>query len=51
MSFYVSANNLFCLTQYSGADPEVGYGSYGIVYDSAQTPRSRSFTGGITIGF
>jgi hypothetical protein len=51
LSFYISANNLFCLTKYSGADPEVGYGGYGMVYDSAQTPRSRSFTGGITISF
>ena len=48
---YVSANNLFCLTPYSGADPEVGYGSYGITYDSSQTPRAKSVTGGITIGF
>jgi len=47
---YVSANNLFCLTGYSGADPEVGYGSYGIVYDASQTPRARSMTAGITIG-
>ena len=51
LSFYVSANNLFCLTKYSGADPEVGYGGYGIVSDAAQTPRARSFTGGITISF
>jgi len=48
---YLSANNLFCLTKYSGADPEVSYGSYGIVYDTAKTPRSRSFTVGITIQF
>ncbi len=47
---YVSANNLFCLTKYSGADPEVGYGGYGIVYDSSQTPRAKSVTAGITIG-
>lgn len=51
LSFYVSANNLFCLTKYSGADPEVGYGSYGIVYDNAQTPRAKSVTGGITVQF
>ena len=50
-SFYISANNLFCLTKYSGADPEVGYGSYSMVYDNAQTPRAKSFTGGITISF
>ena len=51
LSFYVSANNLFVLTKYSGADPEVGYGSMGIVTDNAQTPRSKSFTGGLTIQF
>ena len=51
LNFYVSANNLFVLTKYSGADPEVGYGSMGIVTDGAKTPRSKSFTGGITIQF
>ncbi len=51
LSFYVSANNLFVLTKYSGADPEVGYGSMGIVTDGAKTPRAKSFTGGITIQF
>ena len=51
LSFYVSANNLFCLTKYSGADPEVGYGSMGIVTDGAKTPRAKSFTGGVTIQF
>ena len=51
LSFYLSANNLFILTKYSGSDPEVSYGSYGISTDSAQTPRSKSVTGGITIQF
>lgn len=51
LSFYVSANNVFCLTKYSGADPEVGYGGYGVSSDNAQTPRSKSITGGITIQF
>lgn len=51
LSFYVSANNLFCLTEYSGSDPEVGYGGYGISRDNAQTPRSKSVTGGITVQF
>jgi hypothetical protein len=49
LSLYVSANNLFCLTKYSGADPEVGYGSYGISADNAQTPRAKSFTAGVTV--
>ena len=51
LSVYVSANNLFVLTKYSGADPEVGYGGYGVVTDNAQTPRAKSFTGGVTISF
>jgi TonB-linked SusC/RagA family outer membrane protein len=51
LNLYVSANNLFCLTKYSGADPEVGYGSLGIVTDNAQTPRAKSFTFGLTIQF
>lgn len=51
LSFNFSANNLFCITKYSGADPEVGYGGMSIVTDNAKTPRARSFTGGITIQF
>ena len=51
LSFYVSANNLFCLTPYSGADPEVGYGSYGVTSDNARTPNARSVTVGATIQF
>ncbi len=51
LSLYISANNLFCITKYSGADPEVGYGSFGIVTDNAKTPRAKSFTGGVTVQF
>ena len=51
LSLYVSANNLFCLTKYSGADPEVGYGGYGVSSDNAQTPRAKSFTAGVTVQF
>lgn len=51
LSVYLSASNLFCWTKYSGADPEVGYGSLGVVYDNAKTPRSRQFTARVMIGF
>jgi hypothetical protein len=51
LSLYLSANNLFCITKYSGADPEVSYGSYGVVTDNARTPVAKSFTLGATIGF
>ena len=51
LSLYLSANNLFCLTKYSGADPEVGYGGMGVSTDNAQTPRAKSFTAGVTVQF
>ena len=51
ISVFLQANNVFCLTNYSGADPEVNYGGYGIVTDNAQTPRSKSFSAGATIQF
>ncbi len=51
LRFYMSANNLFCLTKYTGADPEVGYGSYGASVDSGKTPRSKSYTLGLTVDF
>lgn len=48
---YLSANNLFCLTRYKGVDPEVGYGGYGVASDGGQTPRSKSYTLGISVDF
>lgn len=51
LRFYLSANNLFCLTKYGGVDPEVNYGSYGVATDEGQTPRAKSYTFGITVDF
>lgn len=51
LNVYASANNLFCLTKYSGVDPEMGYGGYGVTTDNNPTPRSKSYTIGLTIGF
>ena len=51
LKFYASANNLFCLTKYTGVDPEISYGGYGISTDSAKTPRSRSWTFGLNVQF
>ncbi|MBO5182169.1 MAG: SusC/RagA family TonB-linked outer membrane protein [Paraprevotella sp.] len=51
LSFYANANNLFCLTKYTGVDPEVAYGGYSVSTDNAQTPRSKSYTLGISVGF
>lgn len=51
LSFYLSANQIFTLTSYSGASPEVGYGGYGVTTDNAQTPPAKSYTLGITVQF
>jgi TonB-linked SusC/RagA family outer membrane protein len=51
LSFYLSANQLFTLTSYSGASPEVGYGGYGVTTDNAQTPPAKSYTLGLTVQF
>ena len=47
----VSANNLFNWTRYSGVDPEVGYGGYGLSKDNSQTPRAKSFTCRLNVTF
>ncbi len=44
-------NNVFCLTRYSGVDPEGPSAGYGAATDSNQTPRSRSFTLGLNVSF
>ena len=50
---YVSGQNLFTLTNYSGVDPEVGYRSdnvrIGLDYDSY--PNTKAYTIGINLGF
>ena len=50
MSLYLTFNNLWVWTKYSGVDPEVGYGSLGTSYDDAKTPRTKDFTLGVSIG-
>ncbi|MGN6532391.1 MAG: SusC/RagA family TonB-linked outer membrane protein, partial [Ginsengibacter sp.] len=46
---YASAENLFTLTKYSGYDPEVGGGVFGI--DKGQYPQARTFIGGVQLSF
>ena len=48
---YLTINDLLTFTKYTGVDPEVGYGALGVSQDSNQTPRSQSFTTGISVGF
>ena len=51
LQLYLSVNNLYCWTKYSGTDPEISIGSWGVATDNSQTPRSKQFTASINIGF
>ena len=51
LSAYVTMNNLFCWTKYSGIDPEVNSGTYTPAKDTAKTPRSKSVTASLNFGF
>ena len=47
----VSGQNLLCWSRYSGTDPEKSAGAWGIAYDDSQTPRSKSVTVNLNVGF
>ena len=47
----LTMNNLFCITKYSGADPEVAQAGFAPAGDSSRTPRGKSFTIGLNVGF
>lgn len=49
LRIYVTGENLFTLTKYSGYDPEVGGGVFGI--DKGQYPQARTFIGGVQLSF
>lgn len=51
LNMYASVDNLFVLTKYTGLEPEVSVGSTGIAYDRNKTPRPRSYTLTLTLGF
>ena len=55
VSFYLTINNLFVLSKYTGVDPEVGYdgpnGLFGVSVDRSPTPRSKDATLGISVTF
>lgn len=51
LSLSGSANNLFILSKYTGLDPEIGADNWGRAFDGSKTPRSRSFTLSLTVGF
>ncbi len=54
LSFYLTFNNIFVLTKYTGVDPEVGYSNLtswaGMSVDNSSTPRSKDVTLGVSVG-
>jgi TonB-dependent starch-binding outer membrane protein SusC len=46
---YLSGNNLLTLTKYSGFDPEIGGGSFGV--DRGIYPQARFYLAGLQVGF
>ena len=51
LSLSATINNVFCLSKYTGVDPEVSVGGLGIAVDNSKTPRARSFTCSANLGF
>ena len=51
LKFNFTMNNLFCITKYSGGDPEVAQAGFAPAGDSSRTPRGKSFTLGLNVGF
>jgi TonB-linked SusC/RagA family outer membrane protein len=51
ISVYTSVNNPFVLTKYTGVDPDIVQSGYGPAIDGNPTPRSRSYTLGVTVDF
>ena len=51
LSAYVTLNNIFCWTKYTGIDPEIASGTYTPASDGATTPRSKSITASLNFGF
>ena len=52
LNIYVSADNPIFWSKYTGLDPEIGTDpKTGIAYDNSKTPRSRSYTLSLSVGF
>ena len=51
LNLYASADNVYFWTKYTGLEPEVANGGEGIAYDGTKTPRPRSYTISLSVGF
>lgn len=51
LSLSASANNLWVWTKYTGVDPDIPVSGWGRAEDTNKTPRSKSFTISLNVGF
>ncbi|WP_460432774.1 SusC/RagA family TonB-linked outer membrane protein [Arachidicoccus ginsenosidivorans] len=52
LKFYLTANNLFVITKYTGIDPEINQGGVGLGVDGNNFyPKTRTLVFGVNIGF
>ena len=51
LNLYASIDNAYFWTKYTGLDPEVAVGGGGYAVDNSKTPRSRSYTLSLSLGF
>ena len=51
LSLSASANNLWVWSKYTGTDPDVTTAGWGVATDRNKTPRSKSFTVSLNVGF
>jgi TonB-linked SusC/RagA family outer membrane protein len=51
LSLSASANNLWVWSKYTGTDPDVSASNFGVATDNNKTPRSKSFTVSLNVGF
>ncbi|MCR4921448.1 MAG: SusC/RagA family TonB-linked outer membrane protein [Bacteroidaceae bacterium] len=51
LKLFASVNNIWVWTKYTGVDPDVSPGGFSVCMDNSRTPRSKSFTCSLNLGF
>jgi len=51
LKLFASLNNLWVWTKYTGVDPDVSPLGFAVSKDNNRTPRTKSFTCSLTLGF
>ncbi len=51
LKLFASLNNIWCWTKYTGVDPDVSPQGFAVCVDNSRTPRTKSFTCSVNLGF